>query len=132
MNGEKEEEEESEGIPAVNRLVLSLHFMVVHPPPQEGLTDYLSLPFQMHLRICVYYLPVDKVSLQLILILFCVTESQMEPESAGKIYLSAIYFSTGVRLGSISSNHFFQQLCPKKRPFANTSYLYFIISLTCE
>lgn len=30
MNGEEEEEEESEGIPAVNRLVLSLHFMVVH------------------------------------------------------------------------------------------------------
>lgn len=30
----------------------------------------------------------------------------MEPESAGKIYLSAIYFSTGVRLGSISSNNF--------------------------
>lgn len=86
MNGEEDEEEESEGIPAVNRLVLSLHFMVVPPPPKEGLTDYLSLPFQMHLGICEYYLPVDNVSPQLILVLFCVRESQMEPESAGRIF----------------------------------------------
>lgn len=66
MNGE---EEELRGIPAVDRLVLSLHFMVVPPPhthttptpPKEGLTDYLSLPFQMHLGICEYYLPLDNV-----------------------------------------------------------------------
>lgn len=56
------------------------------PPPKEGLTDYLSLPFQMHLGICEYYLPEDNVSPQLIPVLFCVRHSQMEPGSAGRIW----------------------------------------------
>lgn len=96
MNGEEEEEEESEGIPAVDRPVLPLHFMVVPPPSQEGLTDYLSLPFQMHLGICVYYLPVDKVSPQLILVVFRVTESQMEPEKCWKdLFKCHLFFHWG-------------------------------------
>lgn len=40
----------------------------------------------MHLGICEYYLPEDNVSPQLILVLFCVRDSQMEPESAGRSF----------------------------------------------
>lgn len=66
------------------------------PPPKEGLTDYLSLPFQMHLGICECYLPLDNVSPQLILVLVRVREPQMEPESTGRIFFG----------GSISLSYF--------------------------